>query len=119
MGDADEKGLFLHRPERRRQEAERRSSLERRQYTKEWSDDEHRLAPDRRQARDRRALIYGARHVSADPVETLENWLRENSAGRWAVLDDGVDDGRRAVFLVMFEHERDKAAFKRDVVDKG
>ena len=72
MNDAEGKGLHLRRPQRRRQETERRSSLERRQYTKDWNEDEHRVAPERRQAGDRRALVYGARHVSADSVEILK-----------------------------------------------
>jgi hypothetical protein len=49
----------------------------------------------------------------------LEEWLRQNCGARWSVLIDGENDGRRKNYLVIFERERDKRDFKRDVVDKG
>jgi hypothetical protein len=119
MVDSEEKGPSQHRPDQRRREIERRTKLERRQYTREWDGKERRRTPERRQAGDRRALIYGARHVTADPVAVIEEWLGEHCPGRWSVLLDSDDGSRRKAYLVMFEREEDKQAFKRQVVDTG
>jgi hypothetical protein len=62
--------------------------------------------------KNRRRWTCGILYKTSVPVQDIEQWLTDNTKGRWAVGQEGNDEGLSSkVLKIMFETQEDKAAF--------
>lgn len=72
-----------------------------------------RAEADRRPHPDRRRMVHAVRFRTSSPVIRFDDWLEDHCDGRWSMVLDACDEDLVWKTLrIMFEHERDKDAFK-------
>ena len=103
---------FIPTEQRQGADRERRALEDRREEESDFEGEEKRVAPDRREVFDRRAMGLEVPCKTSGSIDTIEDWLDENCDNDWQVVLQKVDINLSSKhLLVMFETESDRDLF--------
>ena len=103
---------FIPTEQRQGADWERRALEDRREEESDFEGEEKRVASDRREVFDRRAMGLEVPCKTSGSIDTIEDWLDENCDNDWQVVLQKVDINLSSKhLLVMFETESDRDLF--------